>query len=119
MTDDKRRATAAELAVEALPLEMPMPHSPSPSAVSGHYWTIDGKLHHDNAEPLELAMAFFRDVWRRQQVRRLVAERGLPAEVVQLAWDALSYESVPFRFGWECWREMRDVRPLRQTADQR
>jgi hypothetical protein len=70
-------------------------------------------------------MAFFRDVWRREQVRRLVAERGLPTADVRLAWDALPYESVPLRFGWECWREMReavartlgDRRPRRLTRE--
>jgi hypothetical protein len=107
MTDDESQALAAELAVEVLLLEMPMPHSPMPSGGSGRYWTIEGAPYHDNSEPLELAMALFRDVWRRVQVRRLVEERGLPTDLVQLAWDALPYESVPFRFGWGCWRELR------------
>jgi hypothetical protein len=32
-----------------------------------------------------------------------VVERGLPAERVQAVWDAIPYERVPFRFGWEEW----------------
>jgi hypothetical protein len=57
---------------------------------------------HDNHEPITTAIAVFWDHWRRLEARRLVEERGLPAEAVQLAWDALPYESVPFRFGWDC-----------------
>src|SRR2546422_7469519 len=59
------------------------------------------------ARALDLALAFFWDAWHRQQVRRLVEKRGLPAAVVRLAWDALPYEPVRFRFGWERWRELR------------
>lgn len=64
---------------------------------------------HDNAEPVEVALAFFWDLWRRVQVNRLVEERGLPAEVVRLTWDALPYESVPFRLGWDEWRRRREA----------
>src|SRR5438105_235511 len=109
MTEDDLRAAAAALVVDVLELEMPAPRSPSPSGGTGHYWTIGGETIHDNAEPLELALAFFWDVWRRVQVTRLVAERGLPVELVRAAWDALPYESVPFREGWERWRELREA----------
>jgi len=104
MTADDHEQLAAELVVEVLELQMPVPSNPTPSGGAGYYWRIDGQLYHDNAEPLELALAFFWDLWRRVQVRRLVEERGLPAEVVALAWEKLPYESVPFRFGWDEWR---------------
>jgi hypothetical protein len=90
-----------------VPLEVPFPHRPFPSGGGGRYWTIEGGLYHDYDEPRELAMAYFRDVRRRCRVGRLAAERGLPAELVARAWAALPYESVPFRFGWDCWRALR------------
>ena len=103
-------ALAAELVFEVLLLEMPVPTNPTPSGGGGQYWRIEGDFYHDNDEPLELALAFFWDVWRRKQVRRLVEERGLPAELIGLAWAALPYESLPFRVGWERWRELREAR---------
>jgi hypothetical protein len=42
-------------------------------------------------------------------VRRLVDERGLPAELVQAVCDAIPYESVPFRLGWEEWSRRREA----------
>src|SRR5919201_7115045 len=101
MTDDELRAAAADLVFEVMGLEMPVPANPTPSAGSGQYWRIDGEFYHDNGEPLELALAYFWDLWRRKQVQRLVEERGLPAELVRLAWDALPLRvgAVPLRLG--------------------
>jgi hypothetical protein len=93
----------ADLVFEVMGLEMPCPANPVPSSGIGHDWSVDGRAYHDNGEPLELAMGYFWDLWRREQVGRLVEERGLPAEVVKLAWAALPYESVPFRLGWDAW----------------
>src|SRR5687767_3417855 len=105
MTDDELRDVVPALVFDVLELEMPPPTTPTPSGGTGHYWTVGDQTIHDNAEPLELEMAFFWDLCRRVQVKRLVEGRGLPAEVVRLAWDALPYESVPFRLGWQRWRE--------------
>ena len=108
MTDDELRAAVDDLVFEVMGLEMPAPTSPMPSGGAGAYWLIGDRRYHDNDEPLHVAIAYFWDVWRREQVRRLVAERGLPAEAVSLAWAALPYESVPFREGWQRWRELRE-----------
>ena len=115
MTDDEMRAAAADLVFEVMGLEMPVPTNPTPSGGSGRYWRIDGDFYHDNDEPLHLALAYFWDLWRRKQVKRLVAERGLPPELVELAWDALPYESVPFRLGWERWRALREAACRRRS----
>lgn len=100
---------AADLVFEVMGLEMPCPANPTPSGGSGHYWRIGDQVVHDNDEPLYLAMAFFWDMWRRCEVKRLVAERDLPPELVRLVWDRLPYESVPFRHGWEEWRRRREA----------
>jgi hypothetical protein len=106
MTDDELQQAAADLAVEVLLLDVPDPERPTPSGGPGYYWHVGEELIHDNAEPLEVACRFFRDLWRRLQVERLVAERSLPAELVRATWDTLPDESVPFRYGWQRWREL-------------
>jgi hypothetical protein len=80
-----------------------------PVRFAGRYRRIDGDLDHGPAEPLGVAIAFFWDHWRRLEARRLIEERGLPAELVRQVWDALPYESVPFRFGWDEWRRRREA----------
>src|SRR5262245_38491233 len=107
MTDDERRALIADLVVEVMGLEMPCPRDPTPSGGSGHYWKIGDQMIHDNDEHIGIAIGYFWDWWRRMEARRLVEERGLPAELVPLVWAALPYESVPFREGWEEWRRRR------------
>jgi hypothetical protein len=109
MTDAELQAAAADLAVEVLLLDVPDPERPVPSGGTGYYWRVGEETIHDNDEPLELACRYFRDLWRRLQVERLVAERGLPAELVRATWDTLPYESVPFRLGWQRWRELREA----------
>lgn len=99
----------ADLAFEVNLLEMPCPRNPTPSGGSGHYWLIEGRFFHDNDEPIHVALAFFWDVWRREQARRLVEERGLPPDVVQLVWARIPYESVPFLLGWDEWRRRREA----------
>lgn len=107
--EDRLARLATELAFEVNLLEMPTPTKPTPSGGTGHYWRVGDQTIHDNDEPLELAMAFFWDIWRRGQARRLAEERGLPAELVPLVWERLPRESVPFRFGWDEWRRRRDA----------
>lgn len=104
-----------DLAFEVNLLEMPVPANPTPSGGSGHYWMIEGRFFHDNDEPIHVALAFFWDVWRREQARRLVEERGLPAELVPLVWARIPYESVPFREGWDEWRRRREATAIRKV----
>lgn len=107
MTDTD--ALVADLAFEVNLLDMPTPSNPTPSGGPGSYWRIGDQLLHDNNEPLRVAMAFFWDVWRRGQARRLVEERGLPVELVPLVWGRLPRESVMFRHGWDEWRRRREA----------
>ena len=109
MTDDELRTAAADLVVEVMGLEMPCPREPTPSGGSGRYWKVGDRMMHDNDEHIGIAIGVFWDHWRRLEARRLVGEGGLPAELVQAVWDALPYESVPFRFGWEEWRRRREA----------
>jgi hypothetical protein len=109
MTDDERRALVAGLVFEVMGLEMPCPRDPQPSGVSGSYWKIGERQIHDNDEHIGIAIGYFWDWWRRGEAKRLVEERGLPAELIQGVWDALPRESVPFRYGWEEWRRRREA----------
>lgn len=114
MTDPA--ALVAELAVEVLLLDVPDPCDPKPGATSGDYWLVGDLRIHDNAEPLDVAACFMRDRWRRGAAGRLVRERCLPAELVALVWEALPYESVQMRFGWEEWRRRREAAADRARA---
>jgi hypothetical protein len=109
MTDEERRALVADLVFEVMGLEMPCPREPTPSGGSGSYWKVGDRFMHDNDEHIGVAIGVFWDHWRRLEARRLIEERGLPAELVQAVWDAIPYESVPFRYGWEEWRRGREA----------
>src|SRR5689334_6997423 len=86
MTDDERRALVADLVFEVMGLEMPCPREPTPSGGSGQYWKVGHRMMHDNDEHIAIAIGVFWDHWRRLEARRLIQERGLPAELVRAAW---------------------------------
>ena len=101
-------ALAIDLATDALLLDVPDPERPG-WGTGYRTWWLGDQLIPDHGDPLEVAAPFMRDVYRRGWIRRQVEARGLPAELVELAWERLPYESEQLRHpdGWARWWERR------------